>query len=227
VKTNAAGALINVPAQINAGADGVLQTVASPSDVLVDTNGDGRFDRILVGADDRLDSVADPLDQVAFDVSNWVVGSRPDLPPAGFRGQSSLWKSGHGEFALRWLDGTDTTFRLRVGVGVSFPTPIDLQWRSTALALPSARVDELRGTVGAPGSTFVVAGDFGVQQGSRIVSLAYAFGSRDLEIVRWSATQLTVRVPSGTATGSYQLVVYDDATRSAASNRLPFTVVSG
>jgi hypothetical protein len=110
----------------------------------------------------------------------------------------------------------------------SFGTPvIDVQWRNSTLPASSARLDELRGTAAAAGSTLVIQGDFGVARGSRIVSLeSRLYGRRTLEILNWRATQVTVRVPAATPAGTYHVVIHNDASLSTASNRLPFTVLS-
>jgi len=60
---------------------------------------------------------------------------------------------------------------------------------------------------GYPGDTFVMNGTWGPTQGTKIPCINMG-GMNVLEVVTWTATKLTVRVPPGLAPGAYQVGVY-------------------
>jgi M6 family metalloprotease-like protein len=167
-------------------------------------------------------------------LTNWIVGSPPDLGPwVGLQGQGTLWRPGHNLSSwstlcgscLRWLDGTDAKIRFRTAAQTG--AGIDVEWKpSTETAPPSTRIDELRGASAAPGGTFVLGGDFGTAPDSKSVYLLRKATRVRLAVLAWRAGRVTVRVPADTRPGSYDVVVYTDAGRSLASNRMPFTVIA-
>jgi M6 family metalloprotease-like protein len=230
VKTEGDHRLPIIRGSIRPGTDRVLQSIRAGDDVIrpVDNDGDGVFDeqQIWLGANDMLDSTLLGDDVFGEDFTNWVVGSPPDIIDAGFRGQSTLWRAEHGEVtSVHWLDGSPVGLRLRVGAPAprdAFPA-IDVEWRTSAAA-PPTRIDLLNTGAGLAGSEITVTGDFGIERGSKIVSLWQKFGGRDLEVLSWTATTLRVRAPLDTPPGVYHVVVFDNAARTTSSNGLLFTV---
>jgi M6 family metalloprotease-like protein len=167
-------------------------------------------------------------------LTNWIVGSPPDVGPwVGLQGQGTLWRSTHNlrswlttcASCLRWLDGTDAKIRFRTAAQGA--TGIDVEWKtSTETAPASTRIDELRGASAAPGGTFVLNGDFGTAPDSKSVYLLRKATRVRLTVRAWRAGRVTVQVPAGTRPGAYSVVVYTDAARSLASNRMPFRVIA-
>jgi M6 family metalloprotease-like protein len=166
-------------------------------------------------------------------LTNWIVGSPPDVALTGLSGQSTLWRPSHngGSGAtsclncLRWLDGTDAGIRFRVRSQSA--TGGEVEWFARGSGSVSTRIDELRGTSGAPGRTFVLYGDFGTHRDLKTVYLLRKATGVSLPIEgTWRAGRVTVRVPAGTPPGAYDVVVYSDSEHTVASNRMRFRVLA-
>jgi M6 family metalloprotease-like protein len=216
VRTDASFNAVLLPARINPGSDGTLESVPAGDDSIVGGE-------IIAGANDRLDSTKADTDVYEWDAAVWVVGSPPDVFEPGFRGQSTLWDQSHGRFRLKWYDTTDIGIRLRTGAPVGHPSSMDVEWDSGTL-IP-VRIDDVRNKP-LPGGLFTAQGSFGVEPGSLGARIIGASRSYDLQIVRWSCDSLTLRVPDNVPPGDYQLVIDAGTTGAAASNSIPVTVHS-
>jgi len=80
---------------------------------------------------------------------------------------------------------------------------------------------------GYPGDTFEMNGTWGATQGTKIPCINMG-GMNTLEVVTWTATKLTVRVPPGLAPGAYQVGVYcamPGSTPVSSSGWLTFAIL--
>lgn len=157
-----------------------------------------------------------------FDKPNLAVGA-----PGGSRGGTRLWRDTHGVIPLKlaldnWIsDAAD----LHLRVGPMSPTPInvEVEWGRGGAFVP--HIEHVQGSlVGGPGSLIVIEGNLGVAGAGRTVSLRRGNDIYDLEIVSWTCQRVVVRIPPGIPSNNYQLVIFNDETRSAASNPIPFTI---
>ena len=206
------------------GSDGILQTVpAVGSDDVRSVAEEEQW--IWAGPDRILQTrpAAGSDDFIETDAPVFVLGA-----PDALRGVSSLWKNTDGLFRLRlqldrWLDESENNLHLQVSP-VSDDTPImEVEW---GFGKPfTAHINKLVGShAGPPGSQLTLDGLFGVSNGGRVVSLTDGTETYDLEVVSWSCTRISVRIPEGVPAGSYKLRVYTDGSHATGSNAELFTV---
>ncbi|MGO9095117.1 MAG: IPT/TIG domain-containing protein, partial [Bryobacteraceae bacterium] len=111
--------------------------------------------------------------------------------------------------------GSNTTIK-----AIAYATGISNSPVSTAAytIVPVASISSLSPTSGLVGTAVTIAGsNFGASQGSSAVTFN---GTSAGAASSWSATSITVAVPSGATSGNVVVTVY-----GAASNGVPFTVI--
>jgi M6 family metalloprotease-like protein len=160
------------------------------------------------------------------DAWNWVVGCGPDVDGNGtYVGQSTLCRSEHGSFSKTWSDRTSRGLSMRVGTAAASgsSSTIGFQWYTGGtVAEPATRLDRIGYDAVSPTQQFVLFGDFGVQQGSKVVALEGA--GVDLIVRDWRPRQVTVEVPAGVVPGYYRVVLYNNAAQLGVSDGLSVQV---
>lgn len=205
-----------VPGAIRAGPNMRLDSTASGDDVAeggaIRIGRNGVLDTTRLKGDDNYEG----------DHTVWLVSAR-ESPLDGRRGGTSLWTDRSGEFELRWLDGSATGQRFRVGPLLAGGVVVEVEFNPGDLGIE--HVEPLSAT---PGGEVTLRGHFGVVQTGREVILERSVGVGTtrvgaLEVVSWSCRTVRVRVPRGIPPGDYWLRVQGEGT--ARSNPFPFRVV--
>ncbi len=150
------------------------------------------------------------------------------LPGENPRGGNRLWKEANGTFSLQlqldhWLDYIDRGLLLHVGLMTPTPAIVEIEWSYYGGPLRSYITGVNNSSVSA-GTSIVLKGSYGVQQGDRKVSLKAVSRDYELAVERWTCSEVVVRVPREIPTGEYHLLIYDNASRTTASNWIPFVV---
>ena len=207
-----------------------IDTSPRCDDVAVDADGNGILDRVTPGDDRQLQTVPTGNDRYWDDQSVFMRGA-----PNGRRGDAALLLERDGDMLVDWLipplatapctgfrDLSSQALRVRVGYTNIDGTRIWLEWAATGPLIP--RIDNLAAS-GQAGSLISLRGMFGVAQGTKIINLYDDdLGRYSVPVTRWTATEITARVPDGIPPGQYSLIIYTDATRRSQSNWRPFDV---
>jgi M6 family metalloprotease-like protein len=172
---------------------------------------------------------------VQVDANNYPVqvprisaaGTEPALftqaPPTGIRGLTAPWTSAHGEFIVRWLNGTDSGLRIRVLDPDSSGRTV-IEWRhANAPLIP--RIDQLSATSGSPGAQIAIDGAFGVIPGDRRFFFEHAGSRVALTVLTWSPFRVDVSVPAGTLPGAGRIYADTGAATAIQGNAVAFTVL--
>lgn len=223
VKTESSLELVRLWSRIAPGDDSNLDSSPRPgSDDVVATDGAGRPTAIFRGPDGILQSARRGDDVLSDDALHFI-----STDPRTMRGTTRLFDQSDGDIQPVWLDGSPTGLRIRVGPQTRTSRSVQVEWTTGDPFSP--RIETMRSaSSGPPGSLVVLDGVFGVPGAGRPASLVALKGSgrRDLEIVSWTCTRVTLRIPAKTTPGNYRIVIYADESRTRASNAVTYTVTA-
>lgn len=211
-KNAADGELNNIPVTVDAGPNGILQTVPVGDDVITGTSitpgPNSDLDTLIVGVDDRINY-------------DWACYS--SLTPRNLvtRNGRFLRTRTSGLLQPQWYDRTNLPVALRVDEGAAGSSRGYIQWGAD---FASFITRQSRRTV-EPGGTLRLDGDLGVRTGPLGMTplLRGAGGTVPLEVLSWTPAWTELRVPPGTATGSWRLSILNDSGQRI-SNVLSLTV---